>query len=361
MVSSNIRGIKISGIASALPTHKVDNKEYENLFGEEIVNKTIESTGVQSTYHSVEKQIASDLAYVAAKNLIQQKAINPSEIGVLLFISSHHDYIAPATAFVLQKRLGIPENSIVFDINLGCSGFVYGLQVGASLLTTTNANKALILLGDSSSRVVSPKDTSRLLFGDSGAALLIEKTGNDMDEISFGLKSDGHHFDDIYIPAGGYRHMNGSHELHMEEDGHERSDYHSHMNGTNVFVFSVTDTPKLVREFMADRALEQNDIDMVFMHQPNLFILKNIIRKLKFPAEKVPLSISKFGNTSGVSIPITMCDYYGEKKDGVKKIMMLGFGIGLSLGVAYLKIDTANILPVVYSDEYFDDGLMKNE
>ena len=152
--------------------------------------------------------------------------------------------------------------------------------------------------------------------------------------------------------------MNGSHELHLEEDGHERSDFHSHMNGTNVFVFSVTDVPKLVREFMAEKQLEQGDIDMLFMHQPNLFILKNIIRKLKFPAEKAPFSISKYGNTSGVSIPITMCDYFGEKKDGIKKVMLLGFGIGLSWGVSYLTIDTNNILPVIHSDEYYEDGLM---
>ena len=100
--------------------------------------------------------------------------MDPSEIGVLLFICAHHDYIAPATAFVLQKRLGIPMDSIVFDVNLGCSGFVYGLQLGASLLKTSNTNKALILFGDSSSRMVSPKDTSCLLFGSYRGSLRAE-------------------------------------------------------------------------------------------------------------------------------------------------------------------------------------------
>ena len=114
MLSSVINGVKISGISSALPCRKVDNTEYNSIFDEETVNKTIESTGVHSTYHSVEKQTASDLAYEAARNLLEKKSVDPSEIGILLFVGAHHDYIAPATAFVLQKRLGVPDDSIVF-------------------------------------------------------------------------------------------------------------------------------------------------------------------------------------------------------------------------------------------------------
>ena len=360
MITSNIKGIKISGITAAVPTTKVDNTSYADIFGEETVQKTIESTGVESTYHSIEKQTASDLAYAAARELMDKKGVSPDQIGILLFVSSHHDYIAPATAFVLQKRLGIPTDSIVFDVNLGCSGFVYGLQVGASLLQTTNADKALILLGDSSSRVVSPKDTSRLLFGDSGAALLIEKTGSDEDVMTFGLKSDGHRFDDIYIPAGGYRHLKGSFELREEADGRERSDYHSHMKGTNVFAFSVTDVPKLVREFMSEEQITSDDVDMLFTHQPNLYIIKNLIRKLKFPEDKAPRTINKYGNTSGVSIPITMCDCYGSSSEGVKDLLLLGFGVGLSWGVAHVHVDTDDIFPVIHSDEFFEDGLMED-
>ena len=358
MLSSRISGVRIAGISSALPKKKVDNTEYCSVFDEETVRKTIESTGVRSTYHSVGKQTASDLAYIAAKNLLESKGIEPSEIGILIYICAHHDYIAPATAFVLQKQLGIPEDSMVFDINLGCSGFVYGLQVGASLLKNSAAEKALILLGDSSSRVVSPKDTSRLLFGDSGAALLLQKTMNDSDVMTFGLKSDGTRYNEIYVPAGGFRHMNGSHELRMEEDGRERSDYHSHMNGTNVFVFSVTDVPALVREFMKDNDLSFDEVDNLFMHQPNLFIIKNLLKKLKLSEEKAPMTIDKYGNTSAVSIPITMCDVYGNKNDGKKKVVMLGFGIGLSWGVSYADVDTEDILPVVFTDYCFEDGLL---
>jgi len=358
MLTSLINGIKVAGISSCVPQRMVNNEDYAEIFGEEAVKKVIESTGVKTTYHSVEKQLASDLAFAAAKNLIEKKNINPEEIGVLLFVGAHHDYICPATAFVLQKRLNIPVDSIAFDINLGCSGFVYGMHIGASLLQTSSAKKALILFGDSSSRVVSPKDTSRLLFGDSGAALLLEKTEESSNEMRFGFKSDGNRFSDIYIPAGGYRHQKGSYELHTEEDGWERSDYHSHMDGTNVFVFSVTDVPKLVREFMAENNLTSENIDMLFMHQPNLYIIKNIVKKLKFPKEKVPVTIDKYGNTSSVSIPITMSDVYGDKPDGMKRVLLLGFGIGLSWGVSLLDIDTRVILPLIKSDDYYEDGLL---
>lgn len=360
MLLSRIEGVRVAGISSALPVRKVENTEYKDIFGEETVQKTIESTGVHSTYHSVEKQTASDLAFAAAKNLMGKRNISPADIGILLFVGAHHDYIAPATAFVLQKRLGIPSDCIVFDVNIGCSGFVYGLHTGASLLKNAETKKALILFGDSSSRVVSPKDTSRMLFGDSGAALLLEKTSLESDVMSFGLMSDGNRFNEIYVPAGGYRHMNGSHELRKEEDGRERSDYHSHMNGTNVFVFSVTDVPKLARKFMDDIGITANDADMLFMHQPNLFIMKNLLKKLKFPPDKVPMTIDKYGNTSSVSIPVTLCDCYGQKKDGVKNVLLLGFGIGLSWGVSFLSIDTETILPVVHSDEYFEDGLLND-
>jgi 3-oxoacyl-[acyl-carrier-protein] synthase-3 len=358
MLSSEINGIRIAGISSAIPSTKVESTDYNSVFDEETVRKTIESTGVLSTFHSVPQQTASDLAYAAAKKLLDKQGVNPAEIGVLLFISAHHDYIAPATAFVLQMRLGIPTDSIVFDVNQGCSGFVYGLQMGASLLKSSTASKALVLLGDSSSRVVSPKDTSRLLFGDSGAAVLLEKTDKDIDNMSFGLKSDGSRFSDIYIPAGGFRHTDLSQNLHVEKDGRERSAYHSHMDGTNVFVFSVTDVPNLVREFMKEKNLSVDDVDMLFMHQPNLFIIKNLLRKLKFPKEKAPTTIEKFGNTSGVSIPLTLCDYYGNNNDGVKQMLFLGFGIGLSWGVAYMPVDTSAINPIVMTDDFFEDGLI---
>ena len=357
MIKSTINGIKISGITTALPTKKVDNIQYSNIFGEDTVKKTIESTGVETTYHSPPGQIASDLAYVAAKELIEKKNVNIEEIGVLIFISAHHDYIAPATAFVLQKRLGISSDAIVFDVNLGCSGFVYGLFIASSLLNNSSAKNALVLLGDSSSQVVSPEDTSRLLFGDSGAAFLLEKTEISEDVMTFGLKSDGTRYDDIFIPAGGFRHMNRPHELHNEKDGWKRSDYHSHMKGTNVFAFSVTDVPKLVRDFAEENHLDLDKVDRLFMHQPNLYIIKNLIRKLKFSEDKVPLTISKFGNTSGVSIPITLCDYYGNKEEEKENVLMLGYGIGLSWGVAYLSINANDIYPVIYSDEYYDDGV----
>lgn len=358
MITSNITGVKVSGILSALPTRKIDNIEYANIFGTDTVTKTIDSTGVKSTYHSIDGQTASDLAYIAANKLLTYKKVKPTDIGILIFVGAHHDYIAPATAFVLQHRLGISQKAIVFDINLGCSGFVYGLQVGASLLKSTSADKALVLLGDSSSRVVSPDDTSRLLFGDSGAAMLIEKTGNKSDCIKFGLKSDGGRFNDIYIPAGGFRHMNSSHELKEDDDGHKRSAYHSHMQGTDVFIFSVTDVPELVRSFIDCSEIDINDIDYLFMHQPNLFIIKNIIKRLKIKKEKVPLTIDKYGNTSGVSIPITMSDCLGKITDGKKRVLLLGFGIGLSWGVAYMDIDTNDIFPIVKSDEYYNDGLL---
>ena len=180
MVITEIKNIKIAAIASAVsndwtPLTEVSNEDPA------VIKKFIKKTGVEGRYNAGIKQTTSDFCYAAAKKILNEKQINPKEIGVLVFVTQTADYGIPATACVLQDRLGLPKDCIAFDVNLGCSGFSYGLNIIASLLQSSNAKKALLLAGDTSAKEKSQKSkhktshSASMLFGDSGTATLIEK------------------------------------------------------------------------------------------------------------------------------------------------------------------------------------------
>ena len=355
MISSEFNHIKITGVAAAAPTKKVYSNDYAEQFGDEIVQKLIASTGVKECYHAHEKQIASDLASAAAKHLLEEKRIDPKSIGVLIFAVVFPDYFCPSSAMVLQKRLGLSQDCIVYDINLGCSGTIYGLQAAASLLQCSSAQRALLLVGDTTSKVISPYDTSCILFGDAGGAILMEKTDTFM-PMQFGLKSDGERFKALIVPAGGFRNPNASREMELWADGNRRSDYNLYMNGADVFSFTMTDVPALFKEFMEHYHVAIEDVDALILHQPNAFILKHLAKKLNIPMNKVPLTLDRYGNTGGVSIPVTLCDAYGMRHGESRRLMLSGFGVGLSGGVAMLSLDTDAVLPIIHTDDYYQDG-----
>lgn len=354
MISADFRGLRIAGIASAVPTTCVKAHDYDELFGEDTVTKNIETTGVKQAYHATGQQTSSDFAYVAAKKLLKELDVDPSTIGVLIFTAAYLDYQVPPTSCVLHGRLGLPTDCIVFDTNLACSGYVYGLQTLCSVLQGSSARRGLLLTGDITSKVVSPQDKSRLLFGDGGSATLIEKT-DDGDEFHFGMKTDGARFKSIIVPAGAYRNVGASHEREEWFDGNTRSDYDLFMNGPDVFSFTMTDVPKLALEFMDRYGFSEKDFDSYVFHQPNLFILKHLIRKIKAPKEKLKISLDRYGNTSVCSIPVTICDAY-HNDSGKKQLFIYGFGVGLSWACAAITIDADYVFEIEHTDDYYRDG-----
>ena len=358
MIKGIFEGLEISGVATAVPTRKVKNIDYIPTFGEDVVDKIIASTGVNESYHSIQEQTASDLAFEAAKHLLEKVNIDKDSIGFLVFICSHPDYVGPATAFVLHKRLELSEDCVPFDVNLNCSAFVYGLYIVSSMLNSGNTKRGLILIGDTTTKVVSPFDTSRLLFGDAGAAILVEKKETVVTPINIGLKADGTRFGAIISPGGGFRNPNPSHDMEVWKDGIRRSDYNLYMNGMDVFSFTMTDVPKLIREFMTEFNVTSNDIDALILHQANAFIIKHLVKKIGMTMDKVPISLDRYGNVSGVSIPLTLCDAYGYMSGQTKRLMFSGFGVGLSWGVATLTLNTDVVLPIIHTDECYTEGIV---
>ena len=170
------------------------------------------------------------------------------------------------------------------------------------------------------------------------------------------LKSDGNRFKAIVLPAGGFRDMNPSDETFMCSDGIERSLYDIFMDDTSVFSFSITDVPETVKEYLSLTESAIEEYDCLAFHQANRFILKQITRKLKAPKEKVLISLDRFGNTGGMSIPLTLCDHFGDTEDGKKNILMSGFGIGLSWGVTSAAVDTEKIFSVIRTKDFYAEG-----
>ena len=360
MIISRFNGLKIAGIACCVPTQADDLSTYRTVFDDETVDKFQKSTGVQNRFVSMKEQTASDLAYVAAEKLLEEKKIEKASIGALIFVSECPDYHSPATAFVLQKRLGLPLDCIVFDINLGCSAFVYGLSTLASLMTTSNVNRALLLFGDTMTKYVAPTDKAAcMLFGDASGALLLEK--NDIaEDMCFRLKSDGYNYKTVLIQGGGFRYPDAPKERVLWGDGNYRSDHDFYMDGANVFSFSTFEAPALIKEHMEAEETSADCYDALLLHQANQFIINRIGKRLKFPPEKVICSITQYGNTSGASIPVAAVSAFGDVHGKKLRILSCGFGVGLSWGTADFYVEADDILPMIHSDDYYDDGIISH-
>lgn len=362
MIKSSFENIKISGVSCAVPkTKETLMDKYKNDFGEDTVQKFSKMTGVISRHVALKEQTASDLAYEAAIKLLKHKNIQTETIGAVVFVTQTPDYRIPATACVLHKRLGLSKDCVAFDVNLGCSGYVYGMQILSSLMANSNIERGLLLAADTITKTNAPEDSSScMLFGDAGSATLLEKTDN-TNCINMGFRTDGDGFKAIIVPAGAYRNTDATHERTTWGDGNVRSDYDLYMNGMDVFTFTISEVPKLLNEFMEETGTNPEDYDDFLMHQANLYILKQIAKRSKIPLEKMPISMDRYGNTSVASIPLTLVNKYGGVNSGRIKTLMCGFGVGLSWGTASAEIDTADIYPIFETDEFYTEGSVSHD
>ena len=354
-------GIKISGIACTVPQNKVSVESFCSVFGEEIPAKFTAATGIKAMYKALPEQTASDLATAAAEDLFVKSNIDRNEIGLMLLITQSPDYRRPSSASVVQKRLNLPIGCSCMEINLGCSGFVYGLQTAMSLMKSSDMKYGLLLMGETASKLVDPHDKSIvMMYGDAGAAILLERT-EDKTTTTTLLRSDGSRFKAIILPAGGFRDMYPGHDRFKCSDGIERSLYDIYMDGTSVFSFSITDVPQALNDYFEYTATTPEDYDSFVFHQANAFIIRQIMRKLKLKKDAVPISLDRYGNTGGISIPLTLCDAYGQSRDNIRRVLMAGFGIGLSWGVTSVNIDVNKIYPITETADYYEEGKITPE
>lgn len=350
MIISDFGNIKISAIAAAVSnnwTSLLDISDEDPA----VIKKFTKKTGVEGRYNACLKQTTSDFCYAAAKKIIEEKNVDKNRIGILVFVTQTPDYGIPATACVLQDRLGLPKDCIAFDVNLGCSGFTYGLNIVSSLMKNSNAEMALLLCGDTSAKErtssakVKTTHSAGMLFGDSGTATLLVKDEYS-DPIKMISRTDGSGFKAIISPYEGWRNPDAPIEKKCTS-----------MDDVAVFNFTISEVPELLKETMALQNCTPDDYDCLVLHQANLFIMKNVAKRTGFDMDKTLVSLDKFGNTSSSSVPITLVKNYGDLNED-KKIhtLMCGFGVGLSWSTVDCFVNVKDILPLVHTDEYFDDG-----
>lgn len=342
--------VGISGIAAAVPKNTIDNYNYTGHFQEKEVHKVVDKIGVYERRFADVDTCSSDLCFTAARNLFEEMEVVRSEIDVLLFVSQTPDYRMPATSVILQHRLGLDKSIIAFDITLGCSAFVYALQTSYSFLQNPGINKVLILNGETRSRVYSSKDRkTAFLFGDAGVAVLVEK-GEKYGESYFSLNADGSKSSMIKINAGGYRQPGspeGFKEKVADEYGNIRNEEQGYMDGENVFSFVAKEVPKDLNRLFKFSGKNRGMIDYFIFHQASKIINDFLLKKLKLEKAKVPVNIHKYGNTSSVSVPLTIVSELKDKFTKQSTVFLSAFGAGLSWGSAIINLTDCYISDII--------------
>lgn len=346
MAQFSLRGAKVCGIAATVPETKESNRDYQLITDAERA-MFIKTTGIEERHIATKGETTGDLCTHSAEVLIQKSGWNKEEIDLVIFVSQSPDYFLPATSIVIQDRLGLKKSTAAFDINLGCSGYVYGLSVAASMMASGGFRKALLLVGDISTAALNRKDKSTWpLFGDCGTATALEY--NRDYEMHFNLQSDGSGKEAIIIPHGGIRRPLTEDSLVEKEyePGITRHHRNVWLNGLDVFNFSVREAPLNVNELLAASKKTVDDVDFLVMHQANFLMNETIRKKLKFPAEKTPYSLKHYGNTSSASIPLTLVHQLSGEENQHRNLLLAAFGVGLSWGACYLETDNLVCPPV---------------
>lgn len=337
MAIVRFNNVGIKAISACVPKTVVSNRDLGYLIPEEEIEKTIQNIGIEERRIADAGCCSSDLCFKAAEKLMQDNEIEPESIDALIFVSQTSDYHQPATAPILQHRLGLSKETLTFDINLACSGFVYGLSTAYAYANL--GMRVLLLVGETMSKIVSKFDkVNTPLFGDAGTSCLIER--GDYGKAVFSLHSDGSGALVMHIPYGGFRNQSSIEGLEKEEDvdGSVRTGEQFRMDGMGVFNFGMKEEPKDIKRLLAECEMTMDQVDVLVYHQANKFMTDFFSKKLKIDASHTPYSLRRFGNTSSASIPLTivseMKDAYPERE----RVILSGFGAGLSWGSVMLDL-----------------------
>jgi len=344
-MATTVAGFKLEGICACVPKEEIDNREFgKALFGDDLEG-IVQTIGVSRRRVCPETETTSlDLCVFAAKRLFEQGNFYPASFGGIVFVTQTPDLLLPNNATYVQHLLALPQAIAAFDINLACSGYPYGLYV-AGMMAQTMQKRVLLLDGDTHSHFVSPYDrTTALLFGDAGSATVLapaERGSSDAGKASFLFHTHGESRQALQIPDGGYRtRVNPrSSEYQDVESGNRRRPIDMVMDGMAVFDFVAKRVPKALQQLLDETGKTVQDLDWLVLHQANLFMIKQVAKKIKMDMAKVPLSIQKYGNSSSTTVPLTIASELASSiQEKANTILMSGFGAGLSIGTALLSV-----------------------
>jgi 3-oxoacyl-[acyl-carrier-protein] synthase-3 len=337
---STLRHVRFAGMASCVPKRVLSNIDDcpPSLQSERA--RLIRNIGIETRRICADWQCFSDLAFVAAEKLLADLKWERTEVDALIVITQSPDYLIPSTAIILQNRLGLSNATIAYDVNLGCSAYPFGLHLLGNMISAGSIKKALLLVGDKCATVRDP------LFSDAGTATALEYSA-DAPPIYFDLYSDGGGYKAIMLPVGGHREPYAYYHGIPSRDEHGQMHWPNDLilDGPAVLSFSTQKVPPAVESSVTYAGLKLDDINYFVFHQANRMINDTIRKKLRLTEDRVPSTLKEFGNTSGASIPVTMTARLRDAMQAEKnKLLLCGFGIGLSWGTCILDIDGA-VLP----------------
>lgn len=341
MAFAQISDVAVRGISACVPKNIEENSEL-GILSEDEKAKLIPTIGVERRRLVTDDVCTSDLCFHAAEKLIDELGWEKSEIDCLIFVTQTPDYRIPATACILQERLALPQTCLAFDVNLGCSGWVLGLQTISSLISAGKLRKGLLLCGDTCTKKPACRNNKSTwpLFGDAGTATAVEAVPGE--SMKFHAATDGSGFGAIIVPDGGSRNLFSlkSLEEYVGPDGNVTTRLSCYLDGMEVFSFAQSEAPRSVKKLCEHFLIARENVDCFSFHQANFSLNERIREKLKLPPEKVPYSLKNFGNTSSASIPLTLVTERADAlRGGAMKHVACGFGVGLSWGSVYFETD----------------------
>jgi 3-oxoacyl-[acyl-carrier-protein] synthase-3 len=326
-----------------VPAHSISNFDCSQVGSPSEIERLVRNIGIEKRRICKQGQCFSDLAFSASLQLLNSLQWNPSDIDALIVVSQSPDYLVPSTAIILQDRLGLKKETIAFDVNLGCSGYPYGLYLLSTMISTGSIKRGLLLVGDKTENIYNP------LFSDAGTATALEFDVNSP-PIFFDLNSDGSGYKAIIKNVGGHREPFGpQHFTGVQDDSGVLSTPNEiQLDGPAILSFSTNQIPKSVDKILEYSNIDKNDIDYFVFHQANKIINETIRKKLRLTEEKTPSTLWKFGNSSGASIPLTITDQLRDKISGESaNILMSGFGVGLSWATCILNVNNVILPPLL--------------
>ena len=321
----------IKAISYYLPENVVTNEDLVKEFPEWTVEKISKKIGILERRVASLNETASDLAVNAANKLFDEEKIEKDKIDYLIFCTQTPDFILPTTACVIQDRLGLKTSVGAIDVNLGCSGWLYGLSLAKGLIMGEMASNVLLLTSETYSKHIHPRDKgNRTIFGDGSAATIVSKEGiAEIGNFSFG--TDGKGADNLIVKTGAARSKEKLNDLVFDDFGNPKSSDNLYMNGSEILNFTLDIMPNLAIDTLQKNNLSKEDIDLHVYHQPNKYIASLQQKKLRIPEEKYYCHFEYTGNTVSSTIPIAIKEAIkgGELKNG-SKVLSIAQGLGYS-------------------------------
>jgi 3-oxoacyl-[acyl-carrier-protein] synthase III len=328
----------IKAISYYLPETIITNEDLVEQFPEWSVSKIISKIGIIERHIAGAEETAADMAVKAANKLLSEYNIDRNTIDYIILVTQSPDYYLPTTACIIQDMLGLPTSIGAIDVNLGCSGFVYGLSLAKGLIVGEMAENVLLLTSETYSKHIHPKDKgNRTIFGDAAAATCISRDGiAEIKKFCFG--TDGRGANNLIVKTGGNRFPGKLNDIVFDESGNPKSSDFLFMDGAEILNYTLDYFPPLVVDTLLKNNMDQKDIDLFVFHQANKYIMELLRKKMKIEDEKFYRFYENVGNTVSSTIPIALREAINDGSlSGKSKVLLAAPGLGYSWGGVILE------------------------